>query len=100
MCVRNWWIVEDRGEISDEAEVMIPSAGIPFVEPIIHFSPFPAPHSLGKNKRARTCRTLTCGTAKRHDEKCSKPRRVARARALDLVFENSRFSGKTVAVLR
>ena len=50
----------------------------------------------GENKRARTCRTLRRGTAKRLYERYAKPRRLARARAV-LVSENSRFSPKTVA---
>jgi len=50
-------------------------------------------------KRARTCRTLRRGTAKRLCDECSKPRRVARAWA-GSSSENSRFSTKTVAELR
>ena len=36
--------------------------------------------ALGKNKRARTCRTLRRGTAKRPFREYAKPRRMARAR--------------------
>jgi hypothetical protein len=45
-------------------------------------------------------RTLLGGTAKRLGERYAKPRRLARALAVSSLKKISRFSKKTVAVLR